>query len=124
MVRVCLGETPISVRLLMNMGRGLGESGQYNQNRIMFITTRKRKFGIPTNDPLHEFRLLPGIVEQVIDIIFGRHGNGHRKTSEFPKELLSVFTWRYMTLCKEGLQLFLIWTISEGGEWIFMSDSQ
>ena len=84
----------------MNMGRGLGESGQDVRNRIMFMARRKRKFGILTNGPLHIFGLFSRIVEQVIDGIFGRHGNGHRRQLEFPKDLSSVFIWQFMALRK------------------------
>ena len=66
----------------MDMGCGLGESGQDIQNRI--ITRRKGMHDIPMNGPLRP--LFARIVERVIDIIFGPvMGTGRQL--EYPKEL-------------------------------------
>lgn len=102
----------------MNMGRGPGESGQYIHIRIMFMTRRKCKFRIPTNGPLHEFRLLARIVEQVVS----RQGNGYRKTAGVSEGTPARLHLAVHGL-EEGLQLFVVWTIRWGGELIFMSDS-
>ena len=90
----------------MNMGRGLGKSGQDTQSRIMFIARRKRKFGIPTNEPLHELQLLARIVEQDIVIIFGRHG-GDRKTVGVSEKTLVRLHLAILGL-KEGPRLYEI----------------
>ena len=102
------------------MGCGLGESGQDIQNRIMFITRWKCKFGIPTNGPLREFWLFARIVEQVINIIFGWHVMATGRQLEFPKELLLVLIWRFLALRPSALcHLGHYW----GGELIFISCS-
>ena len=74
------------------------------------------------NGPLHEFRLLARVVERVINIIFGRHGNGHRKTVGVSKGPLVSLHMAIHGL-KEGLQLFVIWTIQEGEAFNFMFDN-
>jgi len=95
-----------------------GESCQDIQHRIIFITKRKGKFGIPTNGLLHVFQLLARIVEQIIS----RQGNGHRKTAGVFEVTVVSLHLAIMALSK-GFSSLLSEPLDRGGELIFMSDS-